>query len=281
MISKLLSIPILLLLASTNLKLTVEDIEKIKNNRDYYEVIEATTGKEETSQFYAEDEVIKTHIEAVSALKKALANEGIDTSKVRIMLYYDPIAIRDDSPPRIWNSKFHPNTVSSPWLDLTKTITTNGETRITIRIDATAARVISDLFYKPEEKDDVGSFLSILSIRESCFLWIGNTYLNAKFNSGTLELKQIPRSFDCVPEELREPLLFLFESSHPGLGSLAEPVINQLDYYCQNIAREYYSELYPNLVTKALQIIKSESKPKSYWWTEIVKPVKQTKECQR
>ena len=84
-----------------------------------------------------------------------------------------------------------------------------------------------------------------------------------------------------MPEESREPLLFLFESSHPGLGSYAQPVIDQLNYYCQNIAGKYYSELYPNLAIKALQILGSESKSKSKWWTEIVKPVEQTEECQK
>lgn len=261
-----------LLLASSNLKLTIKDIEKIKNNRDYYEVIEATTGKQEVSQFYAEDQVIKTHIIAVSAIKKALANESIDLSKVRIVLYYDPIAIRDDLSSRIWNSKPHPNTISSPWLDLTKTITTSGETRITIRIDATAARIISDLFSKSKEKHHADSFLGIPSITESCFLRIADTYHTVKINSGRLKLKQVPKSFDCVPEELREPLLFLFESSYPGsLGSRAEPILNQLNYYCQNTVGEYYSKLYSNLTLKALQILESESKSKSKWWAEIVK----------
>ena len=56
-----------------------------------------------------------------------------------------------------------------------------------------------------------------------------------------------------MPEKLREPVLHLFESLFSGsIGSLAEPAINQLNYYCQNIVREYYSELYPNLSLKAL-----------------------------
>ena len=275
MISKLLSIPVLLLLASSNLKLTVEDIEKIKNNRDYYEVIEATTGKKETSQFYAEDEVIKTHIDTVSELKKALANEGIDTSKVRIMLYYDPIAIRDDSPPRIWHFKSNSNTVTSPWLDLTKTVTTNGETRITIRIDATAARVVSDLFSKIEEKDSANSFLSIPSIRERCFLWMIARYTEARFEGGLN-----PADLYCASEQLRKPLLSLFRSTHSSTGSLAEPVIFKFGYYCQDAAREYYSELYPRLAVKALQILGNESKHNSKWWEKIIAQVKPVQKCE-
>ena len=266
-----------LLLGANHSELTEKDIQ---NNKNFYEVINATTGEKETSQFYAEDEVVKTHGITVSALRKALDRKGFDASQVRILLYYDPIAVRDDLLPRMWNSKSHPNTITSPWLDVTKIKTTSGKTKITIRIDATSARVVNDLFSKLEKQNDVGGFLSISPIRESCFLWIGDTYSNEKLNNGTLELKQVPRSFDCVLEELREPLLFLFELSHTGLGSLVELVIVQLNNYCQDTARQYYSELYPSLALRALQILENKSKPKPKWWIEIFKPVEQTEECQ-
>lgn len=266
------------LLGSSHWELTQNNINT--KDRDY-EVIEATTGKKETSQFYAEDPVIETHIATTSAIRKALANEGIDSSQITILLYYDPLAIRDNLPPRMWNSKSHTNTITSPWLDLTKIVTTSGKEKITIRIDATAARMIRDLYFNSEKLENAPGFLSIPSLRESCFLWIADTYRTVKLKSGLLELEQVPKSFDCVPKKQREPLLFLFESSHQDLGSVAQPVIDQLNYYCQNTAREYYSKVYPSLALKGLQVLESNSEPKSKWWAEIFEPAKQTEKCQR
>lgn len=262
-----------LLLSITQLNLSQNNINT--QNKDY-EIIEATTGKNtDNLEYYAEDPVIETHQAAVSAIKKALANEGIDTSKVRIMLYYDPIAIRDDSPPRIWNSKSHPNTVTSPWLDLTKTVTASGETKITIRIDATAARVISDLFSEPEEKDDVGGFLSIPSITESCLFWMTARYTEARFEGGL-----DPASLYCASKQIRKPLLSLFRLAKPSAGSLNEPVIFEFGYYCQDAAREYYSKLYPRLAVKALQILDNQSVYQSKWWKEVIEKIKPIQECE-
>ncbi len=292
-IQKLLTIFIFpLLLASTQLKLTEEDI---KNNRDYYEVIQATTGKKETSQLYAETAVIETHITAVSAIKKALANEGIDPSKIRVLLYYDGLTIRDDSPPRKWQAKPYPDTITSPWLDITKTVTTSGETRITIRIDATAARLLSDLFAKPEDKYSVSDFLEIPSIKESCFNKIFSKYEIAAsriFNTPgilrsrdtTSVVSEVRKNYGCVPEDLREPLLSILESSdHSGMGMVLSPfyfnVFDQLNRYCQDVAKEYYNELYPNLAVKGLQILESESNSEPKWWTEIIDQIKPIQEC--
>ena len=281
MIHNLLTIAIFpLLLALTQLKLSQNNINT--QNRDY-EVIEATTGKKtDNIEYYAEDPVIETHRAAVSAIKKALANEGIDTSKVRIMLYYDPIAIRDDSPPRIWNSKSHPNTVSSPWLDLTKTVTTSGETRITIRIDATSSRVINDLFSKFENKRNASEFLKIPSIRESCFKWISDQYPTVRLKSEILKTNNLTQIFNCAPEEIRESLLLLFKSSNQSTtGSFTFNAINQLNYSCQDVARQYYSELYPRLAIQGLQNLKSEFKSEFKWWTEIINQIEPIQKCQR
>lgn len=273
MSQKLLSIAMLpLLLTSNNLKLAQNDIDSL--NKDY-EVIQATTGEKESPRFYAEDPVVETHIQTVSAIKKALTEEGIDPDRVRVLLYYDPIAIRDDSPPRIWNSKPHPNTITSPWLDMTKTVTTSGETRITIRIDATSARVISDLFSEPQERENVSSFLSIPSITESCLFWMTERYTKARFEGGL-----IPDSLYCAPEELKKPLLSLFKSSKNGLGSFFFPVVEELDYYCQNSARKYYSQLYPSLTIRGLKILENESKPDSKWWRKIIEQVQPIQECE-
>ena len=262
------------ILGSNYENLTVEDREKINNNRGYYEVIEATTGKKEQSQYYAGDFEIKTHIETISALKKALADEGIDLSKVRIELYYDPIAIRDELPPRIWNFKPHRNTISSPWLDVTKTITTTGETRVTIRIDATAARLIDDLFSEPEHKDNTGGFLQISSITENCLSKAIAQYEEAIFKGGLNT-----DSLNCVDKQLREPLISLFKSAKPGASSLDEPTRFELEYYCQDAASKYYRELYPRLAVEGLKILEGDSKRNSKWWKEVVNTVKPIQEC--
>lgn len=259
------------LLGSTQLELTEQDI---KNNRDHYEVIEATTGKKETSQFYAEDAVIATHIETVLAIKKVLAKEGINSSQVRILLYYDPITIRDDSPPRIWNSKSHVNTISSPWLDLTKTITTSGETKITIRIDATSSRLISDLFSQPDNKQNISAFLEIPSLTESCLLWMTNKYIAARFEGGLLS-----EDLYCASEELKKPLLLLFKSSNSSTGSFIFPVIDELDYYCQDEARKYYSEFYPQLAFQGLHMLEDKSAFDPMWWREVYQKREPIEEC--
>ena len=281
MIQKLLTIFMFpLLLASTQLKLTEEDIQ---NNRDYYEVIQATTGEKEERSLYAEDRVIETHITAVSAIKKALANEGVDPSKIRVLLYYDGLTIKDDSPPRKWQAKPHPDTITSPWLDITKTVTTSGETRITIRIDATAARLLSDLFAKPEDKYSVSDFLEIPSIKETCFSRMRSEYSSygviAKY-----AVKELHKSYSCAPEELREPLLSLFQSSRQAGLALAPHVFAydiyyQLNLYCQDTAEKYYSELYPRLAVRGLQILERESNPEPKWWTEIIDRIEPIQKC--
>lgn len=259
------------LLSSSHLELTESDIQ---NHRDYYEVIGATTGKKEEAEVYALDEIVKTHAITVSALRKAMIKEGIDTSQVEILVYYDPLIIRDDSPPRIWNSKPHPDTITSPWLDVTKIKTTSGGTKITIRIDATSARVVSDLFSESEGKKNTNSFLSIPSIRESCLWWMTARYTEAKFEGGLT-----PDNLYCAPKELRKPLISLFRSAKPSTGSLDEPVIFEFVYYCQDAAREYYSKLYPRLVVQALQILESKSDVYSQWWKRIIEQVEPIQEC--
>ena len=84
-----------------------------------------------------------------------------------------------------------------------------------------------------------------------------------------------------MPEELREPLLFLFgQAKLNSYSSIAFASIYELDYYCQNAAREYYSELYPRLAVKALQILESQSEYDIVWWKEVIEKVKPIKECE-
>jgi hypothetical protein len=277
-----------LLLASTQLKLTEQDLQ---NNRDYYEVINATTGEKIAKKLYTEERLIETHITVVSAIEKALANQGVAPSTVKVLLYYDGLAINDSWPPRIWQNKPHPDTITSPWLDLTKTVTNSGETRITIRIDATAARLLSDLYSKPEDKSNASGFLSIPSIKESCY----SEMLYHKYEKVFIEVigidkkwvaNQFRKSYSCVPKELREPLLSLFQSSnHSGIrlafGGLSFTVPSQLFVHCQDEAEKYYSELYPQLAVRGLQILESELNPEPGWWTEIIDQIEPIQKCQR
>ena len=66
----------------------------------------------------------------------------------------------------------------------------------------------------------------------------------------------------------------------PSTGSLAEPVISEFSYYCQNSARKYYSQLYPSLAIRGLKILESESKPDSKWWRKIIEQVQPIQECE-
>lgn len=289
MIKKLLIISIFsLLLGSTQSRLTEAEI---RNNRDYYEVIGATTGKKIEDTLYAFERVIETHIKSVSAIKKALADESMNPKKVRVLLYYDDLVISDSSPPRMWQNKPHPDTVSSPWLDVTKTVTTSGETKITIRIDATVARLISDIYPKTKDKYNIKGFLQIPSIKDSCYSEIIDKYEAAsrKIPSGTIVLplsqdikrafKEFNRSFDCAPKELREPLRYLIRSSRTVYTGLAVGVNEEWSFDCQDEAEEYYSELYSRLAVRGLQILEEELNPQPKWWTEIIDQTKPLKKC--
>jgi hypothetical protein len=259
-------------------------------------VINATTGEKIEEKLYTEERLIETHITAVSAIKKALANEGVAPSTVKVLLYYDGLAIKDSLLPRIWQNEPHRDTITSPWLDLTKTVTNSGETRITIRIDATAARLMSDLYSKPEDKFNASGFLSIPSIKFSCLEKIIHKYelpiliLFGRVPPVTQDAKEARnesrKSFDCAPEELREPLMSLIKSSdHSGIllafGGLSFTVPSQLFVHCQDEAEKYYSELYPQIAVRGLQIPESESNPESGWWTEIIDQIEPIQKCQR
>jgi hypothetical protein len=281
-----------LLLASSHLQLTEKDIQ---NNRDYFEVIDAATGKKDERTLYAEKPVIQTHIMAVSAIKKALADEGIDPSNVRVLLYYHGLTISDDSAPRMWQNKPHPDTISSPWLDLTRTVTTAGETRITIRIDATASRLLSDLFPESANKSDISGFLQIPAIKESCYSKLINTheslfiqFVNSLRNPERKNQKsvvsEVRKNYSCAPKELREPLLSLMGiSSSFGYGSFFPPLyltsFESLNNRCQNEAKQYYSELYPRLVLRGLQILESESTNNYQWWIKDIDQIEPIREC--
>lgn len=270
-----------LLIGSVNSEITEKNIE---NNRDYYEVIGATTGRKIEEKLYSEKRVIETHLTAVSAIKKAFANEGINPTSVKVLLYYDGLTISDSAPARMLQTKAHPNTISSPWLDLTKTVTTSGETRITIRIDATAARLLSDLYSKPEDKSNQDDFLSIPSIKQSCYFKVSDKY--EKYGlTRKLAASKVREIYSCAPEELREPLLSLFKSSnHFGVGTtfpaFSYSVHNQLFLHCQDEAEEYYSDIYSQLAIQGLQILKGKFNPESKWWTEIIDCIKPVQECQ-
>lgn len=287
MIQKLAVFMFPLLLGSTNLELAQNNINT--RNRDY-EVIEATTGKKtDNIESYAEDRVIETHITAVSAIKKALANEGIDPAIVRVLLYYDSLFIDDSLPSRMWQTQPHPDTISSPWLDLTRTVTNSGETRIIIRIDATSSRLLSDLYSESADKSNISGFLEIPAIRQSCFSKIMDAHTTAfikivyQRQEGSV-FDEVGKSYNCAPKKLREPLISLMRESH-GFGFGGLPVsynsLRNLNYYCQDEAEQYYSQLYPRLAIRGLQILESKLNSEPKWWTEIIDQIEPIQECQR
>lgn len=285
MYSKIKKLSILIvfpfLVGSNHLQLIEEDIQ---NNRDYYEVINATTGDEIEKRLYTEDRVIEAHITAVLAIKKALINKGIDPSSIRVLLYYDGLTIADDSPPRLWHNKSHPDTISSPWLDLTRTGTTNGETKLTVRIDATAARLLIDLYSEPEDQSQIDGFLAIPSVKESCHFKVSNQYEKYGLDK-KLAADKVRKIYDCVPEKLREPLLSLFQSSGLAIFDNSSffpwSVHNQLFLHCQDEVEQYYSKLYPHLAIRGLKILEDEFNPQPQWWSKIVNRIKPIQECQR
>ena len=57
-------------------------------------------------------------------------------------------------------------------------------------------------------------------------------------------------------------------------------VFDQLNRYCQDVAKEYYSELYPRLAVKGLQILERQSNPELMWWAEIIDQIEPIQECQ-
>ena len=246
-----------------------------------YKVINATTLTEHTVGAYTGRLNEQTHLVTTSAIKEALVKQGVDPSAIKILLYFDYVSISDDLPPRKWDYKSKPNTISSPWLELTKTITDLGEEKIVIRVDATYARLIYDLFSKPPLiRANSDSFLEIPSLRDNCLVEAIRSYPPVRLNSPSLTLQEFRDSFDCVPEQLREPLLSLFKSSEQDfIGSFEFPVFRELEYHCQGTARKYYRELYPHLAVRALQIIESDSKPKPKRWTEIVKDIEPVQKC--
>lgn len=251
-------------------------------NLNKYKVINATTLVEHTTGgAYTGEENEQTHIITTSAIKEALINEGVEPSAIEILLYFDYVSISDDLPQRQWDSKPKPNTISSPWLELTETVNSYGENKIVVRIDATYARLIYDLFSKhSSDTSNANDFLEIPSIRSNCLGQAIRSYPPVRLNSPSLTLHEFSDSFDCVPEQLREPLLSLFKSSKQDfIGSFEFPVFRELEYHCQGTAREYYRELYPQLAVQALKILKSSSELESEWWTEIVKDVKPVQRC--
>ena len=283
-----------LLLGSAQSRLTKTEI---RNNRDYYEVIGATTGEKIEKTLYADERVIETHIKSVSAMRKTLTNEGIDPESIRVLIYYDNLIVDDSLLHRMWRTEDHPNTITSPWLDITKIITIFGETKITIRIDATGSRHLSDLFTKSENISNIGNFLSIPSITRNCSSRIISKYETAKLerfkNIGTSESKssrwvvdETRKSTGCAPKELRDPLISLIQSSDEHITITNSFLFNlsvfgHLVFNCQDEAEEYYSELYSNLAVKGLQVMESKSRSKSKWWTEIIGNIKPIKECRR
>lgn len=245
-----------------------------------YKVINATTLTEHTGETYTGELNEQTHLITTSAIKKALIAEGVDASAIEILLYYDWMFINDDVVPVKQRLQSDNNTISSPWMQLTKTVSDSGETKIVIRIDATYARLIYDLFSESGDQYNTNSFLGIPSVQQTCFKQMTESYQTIKLSSEELTVGKVPNSFNCAPKELRKPLLSLFKSS---LQEFSEPFLNhvaeELDSNCQNIARQYYERLYSRLAVRALNIINNEFNSDLHWWRKIMNQTKPVEKC--
>ena len=240
-----------------------------------YKVINATTLTEHTGGAYTGRLNEQTHLITTSAIK-----EGVDASEIEILLYFDWMFINDDITPIKQHLQSNNNTISSPWMQVTKTVSDSGEIVLLIRIDATYARLINDLFSESGDQYNKNSFLGIPSVQQTCFKQMTESYQTIKLSSEELTVSTVPNSFNCAPEELRKPLLSLFKSSRQEFSEpFLNHVVEELDSNCQIVARQYYKKLYSRLAVRALSILNNEFNSDFCWWSEIVKQTKPIEKC--
>lgn len=265
-------------LISSNNSCFGQDKMTYSNN---YEVIYAVTGKKIGFKDYAEEPVLQTHHAIVSAVKKAFAEEGVDASAINISLYYADLFPGGNLPRKNRHSVSSKNTILSPWMKLTKTVSNSGATGIEIHFDVTHFRLVFDLFSESNDKTETNNFLEIPFVSSTCMKEMTEGYTDAVQNSEDRKVREIPDAFSCAPESVRQPLLSLFKSSPQDFVSpFVVNVMEELIFNCQDAARQYYSELYPRLAVKALQILESESNLEPMWWTKVVEQAKPIQQCQ-
>ena len=251
------------------------------NDFNSYQIIDIVTGEKKDPTSYTEEEVMQTYSFITSLIMKTLAKEGVDLSTVDITLYFAWMLGLEDSPKIKWLSTKDKQTISSPWMELTKIISSTGDTAFTIRLDATYSRLIFDVFGESKYETTAGNFLGVPLVKDTCFQKIVYDYLDAVASSENLIIRQVPKSFDCAPEILRKPLFNWFESSQLDFsGTFLFYVLKELDVNCQDAAREFYKELYSLLAVRALEILDSQLEPNPIWWRDVIEEIEPIKKCQ-
>ncbi len=247
-----------------------------------YEIIDAVT-QIKLQKVYARTDIIQMYLVATAAMKDKILEKETDISSINIALYYAmflefslPLA---NSPKEKWYPQRGERTISSPWLELTETVSVDGAREIEIRIDATGPKFVMDLFsdpyprlimdsfFNPNDRAITTNFLQVDPMSETCFVEATGSYKDVSIGGSTVIF---PSGFSCVSEPLRRPLLSLFLSSKQEFFLPFRPYVFDKLYECQDIAQDYYSELYTGLAIRALEILNSESEPEAMWWAGVL-----------
>ena len=244
-----------------------------------YQIVSASTGNVYELKAFDEEKIIQTNLEVISKVKNILIRNKIDVSKINILLYVDELST-DIKRLRTEKNSINLQVVSSPWIELAQTINNSKTTEIELKIDAGYVRLMMDLFSYQNEAITVQGFRKIPYIDSACFKKIEKAYISNEMSDG-YEIFQLANAFDCVPKPMRRPLLSLFESSpQTDLFPITESVYQKLDS-CLDTAKKYYSQLYPRLILRGLQILESKSDPESLWWIEILEQLEPINRCSK
>lgn len=273
---KKLSIFIVLLLLLSSTCLSAE--KNKKGDFNSFQIISVGTSNRYDLEAFGEVEIIKTHLNVITNIKKVLLKNKIDVSKIDVSMYVDELATDKNIQRKKWKSVDNSDTVSSPWIEVVQGINNYGKTETELKIDAGYVRLMMDLFSYKNESIIIKDFRAIPLIDSACFHKIERAYISNQMFDG-YEIFELADAFKCAPKPIKRPLLSLFESSpQTDLFPMTEFVYQTLDS-CLSTASEYYTELYPRLALKGLQILKSESNHEPMWWVEIVEKTQPMKRC--
>ncbi len=134
-------------------------LEKVADS-SHYKIIDAVTGSELKFKEYAKYSTSYLYLAATAAMKKKILEKEADISKINITLYYARLYAVTDLPEEKWYPQRGERTISSPWLELTETVSVSGAREIEIHIDATESRFVMDLFSDPYPRLMMDSFFN-------------------------------------------------------------------------------------------------------------------------
>lgn len=277
MIKILILIVVLFLLNSTCLS-AGEDNKNNTNDFNSYQIISAGTGNKYNLEAFKEVEIIKKNAVIISNIKELLLEKDIDISQIDISIYLDELATDSSLPKNKIKNIVDSHIISSPWIELVQSINDSEEIEIELKIDAGYVRLMMDLFSYRNEATIVKYFREIPLMDSACFHKIERAYIsNEMFDD--YEIFELVDAFECAPKPIRRPLLSLFESSpQTDLFPMTEFIYQTLDS-CLSIAEKYYSELYPRLTLRALQILKGELNYEPMWWADVYEKTKLIQRC--